>query len=287
MAISVGSFDIRLRSIIPSVARGLELLYADYALTPDEQLIDFEIELNPPGVFRRWLRPQVAFSFEGHAPFKPLPRAQAFAMFEWGLNWIIANNAHQYAIVHAATVEKSGRAVILPGAPGSGKSTLCAAMVCQGWRLLSDEMALISLDAGLLRPFPRPISLKNKSIDIIRAYSQNAIFGDVVADTAKGTVAHMRAPRSSIDAGKTSARPHIIAFPTYKCGAPAHTTQMSKGLAMMRLIENCFNYPVLGPEGFTALADMIEQCECLAIEYDSMDEAIKILESGSTEGAHG
>lgn len=278
MAISIGSFDIRLRSNIPSVARGVEVLYPDYALSPDEELVDFEIELYSPSLLRRWLRPQVAFSFEGQAPFKPLPLAQAFAMFEWGLNWVVANNAHQYAIVHAATVEKSGRAVILPGAPGSGKSTLCATMVCKGWRLLSDEMALISLNDGLLWPIPRPISLKNASIDILRDYSQSVVMGETVADTAKGTVAHMRAPRASIDAGRTPARPHFIAFPTYKCGTPAHATPLGKGQALMRLIENCFNYPVLGSKGFTALADTIDQCECLAIEYDSMDQAMEILE---------
>lgn len=254
------------------------MLYADYAITPDEELIDFEIELSAPNVLRRWLRPQVAFSFEGHAPFKPLPRVQAFAMFEWGLNWVIANNAHQYAIVHAATVEKSGRAVILPGTPGSGKSTLCAAMVCRGWRLLSDEMALISLNDGLLRPFPRPISLKNASIDIIGNYSDGIIMGETVADTVKGTVSHMRAPRSSIDAGKLPARTHLIAFPTYKPNTPAHATPLSKGQALIRLIENCFNYSVLGSNGFTALADTIDQCECLTIEYDSMDQAMEILE---------
>mgnify|MGYP001766066207 CR=1 FL=1 len=278
LAISVGSFDIRLRSDISSVARGVELLYGDYALTPDEELIDFEIDLYPPGVLRRWLRPQVTFSFERHAPFKPLPRAQAFAMFEWGLNWVIANNIHEYAIVHAATVEKSGRAVILPGTPGSGKSTLCAAMVYRGWRLLSDEMALISLRDGLLKPFPRPIGLKNASIDIIRNYSDSIIMGETVADTAKGTVAHMRAPRSSIDSGKEPARAHRIAFPTYKPSTPAQTTPLSKGQALMRLIENCFNYPVLGQKGFSTLANTIDQCECMAIEYDSMDQAMEILE---------
>lgn len=199
-------------------------------------------------------------------------------MFEWGLNWVIANNVHQYAIVHAATVEKSGRAVILPGAPGSGKSTLCAAMVCQGWRLLSDEMALISLNDGLLWPIPRPISLKNASIDILRDYSQSAVMGETVADTAKGTVAHMRAPQSSIDAGKLPASAHTIAFPTYKSGVSAQAIPLSKGQALMRLIENCFNYPVLGPKGFNALADTVDQCECLTIEYDSMNQAMEILE---------
>lgn len=208
-------------------------------------------------------------------------------MFEWGLNWVVANNAHQYAIVHAATVEKSGRAVILPGAPGSGKSTLCAAMVCRGWRLLSDEMALISLQDGMLWPFPRPIGLKNASIGVMRDYAQSVVMGETVADTAKGTVAHMRAPRASIDAARTPARAQIVAFPTYKSGAPLQALPLGKAQALMRLIENCFNYSTLGAAGFTALADTVDRCECLAIEYGSMDGAIEILEGRWTHGAHG
>src|SRR3546814_969352 len=54
----------------------------------------------------------------------------------------------QFLIIHAAALEKSGRAAILPGAPGSGKSTLTAYLVHNGWRLLSDELALISLQHG-------------------------------------------------------------------------------------------------------------------------------------------
>ncbi|MBS3934993.1 MAG: HprK-related kinase A [Sulfuritalea sp.] len=285
--LSVGSFTIRLRSNIPCVARGLELLYADYALGPAQELVDFEIRIHPPGVLRRWLRPQVTFSFEGHAPFKPLPRAQAFALFEWGLNWVIANNAHQYAIVHAATVEKSGRAVILPGMPGSGKSTLCAAMVCRGWRLLSDEMALISLQDGMLWPFPRPIGLKNASIDILRNYAETVVIGETVADTAKGTVAHMRPPRTSIDAARTPACARLLAFPTYKSGAPVEALPLGKAQALMRLVQNCFNYSVLGAAGFAALADTVDRCECLSIEYGNMARAIEILERRAMNGEHG
>lgn len=203
-------------------------------------------------------------------------------MFEWGLNWVIANHAHQYAIVHAATVEKSGKAVILPGAPGSGKSTLGAAMVCRGWRLLSDEMALISLDDGLLRPFPRPISLKNESIDILRAYSDSAIIGEVIHDTAKGSVAHMRVPRASIDNGRAPALPTVIAFPRYQSGSATQTTKLSKGQTLMRLIENCFNFPVLGPQGFEVLAETVERCHCMAIEYDDMDQAMAIIEASDS-----
>ena len=48
-----------------------------------------------------------------------------------------------FLLVHAAVLERDGRAVVMPGPSGVGKSTLCAALVARGWRLLSDEVAMI------------------------------------------------------------------------------------------------------------------------------------------------
>ena len=163
LGLNIGPFTIRLNSPLTVVAEGLEQLYGAFTLTSDTDFIDFRVALNAPPGLRRWFRPQVIFSFDGFIPFKPLPQIQAFAMFEWGLNWVIANNAHQYLIIHAAVIERNGVVCILPGTPGSGKSTLCAALVCKGWRLLSDEMALISTATGDIYPVPRPVSLKNQT----------------------------------------------------------------------------------------------------------------------------
>lgn len=278
MNISIGGFDVALRSSLPQVVRGVAQLYADFPLSPRGQFIDFRIELAAPSLLRRRFRPQVNFAFEGKQPFKPLPLDQAFAMFEWGLNWVVANHAHQFAIVHAASVEKNGRALILPGAPGSGKSTLCAALVCRGWRLLSDEMALISLSDGLIWPIPRPISLKNASIDIIRRFGEQVVFGDVVTDTAKGDVAHMRPPKSSVDAAKTPASLFAVVFPTYRAAVKTEYLEFSKGQTLMRLAENCFNYPVLGAAGFNCLADAVDRSRCRTLIYSDLDEAISMLE---------
>jgi ABC-type cobalamin/Fe3+-siderophores transport system ATPase subunit len=64
-------------------------------------------------------------------------------------------------------VERNGKALLLAGPSGAGKSTLCAALITRGWRLLSDEAAMIRPDDGLIQPYPRPICLKNASIDLI------------------------------------------------------------------------------------------------------------------------
>ena len=274
----MGRFDVELHSTLPQVHRGVSQLYADFPLTPSNQLIDFRIRVTAPSLVRRWLRPQVNFDFDGITPFKPLPINQAFAMFEWGLNWVVANHAHQFAIVHAATVEKNGRGYIFPGVPGSGKSTLCAALVCRGWRLLSDEMALINLTDGLIWPIPRPVSLKNASIQIIRDFGADAVLGDVVADTAKGNIAHMRPPKASVASAAVPVAPFAIVFPTYRAGAKTEYVEISKGQTVMRLAENCFNYPVLGAAGFNCLADAVERSRCHTAIYSELDDIIASLE---------
>ena len=184
LAFKIGSFDVCLRTRLPWVAQDLRQQYAEYELSNGTELIDFHVTVQPPFAYRRWVRPQVSFYLDANTPFKPLPLAQGFAMFEWGLNWCIASNAHHFLNIHAAVVERGGRALVLPGAPGNGKSTLCAALVSQGWRLLSDEMTLVNLKDGLISPVPRPISLKNESIDVIRSLSPDVHIGRVVTDTA-------------------------------------------------------------------------------------------------------
>jgi hypothetical protein len=61
-----------------------------------------------------------------------------------------------YTPIHAGVVEVDGRAVLLPGGSGTGKTTLVAALVARGARYLSDEYALID-DRGWVHAYPRPL----------------------------------------------------------------------------------------------------------------------------------
>lgn len=280
LVIEVGGLNVRVRSPLNAVERGLRHLYADYgSLDSSQSIVDFDVCLQSPSLARRWFRPQVHFLLDGFSPFKPLPRDQSFALFEWGLNWCIANHAHRYLVVHAAVVEREGRAFVLPGAPGSGKSTLCAALVCRGWRLLSDEMAMICLESGLVRPVPRPISLKNASIDVIRLFDERASFGDTVRDTVKGTVGHMKPPASSIERAGEYARVHRIVFPRYRADAPCEVRRLSSGETFMRVASNTFNYPVLGRAGFDVLADLVASCAGVSLEYANFRDAFDVIEA--------
>lgn len=274
-----GPFSLKVQSRIPFVAEGLAELYGQFEVrNVREAFADFHVSINPPANLRRWLRPQAAFSFDGMQPFKPLPRDQAFPMLEWGLNWCVSTQAHHYLIIHAAVVEKNGLAAILPAPPGSGKSTLAAGLVLSGWRLLSDELTLIDRKTGLIQPLPRPVSLKNQSIDVIRQFAPDAYINRPSHDTVKGTVAHMRPPRDSVLRQHEAARPGWVIFPKWEAGAPAILTPRSQAQTFMFLAQNAFNYSHLGADGFRVGTALIDQTACYDFRYSQLSEAVSTFD---------
>jgi hypothetical protein len=72
---------------------------------------------------------------------------------------VIAQKAPDRVFIHAGAVARGGRAILLPGATWSGKTTLVAALVRAGAEYLSDEFAVLD-SAGRVHPYPKPLSLR-------------------------------------------------------------------------------------------------------------------------------
>jgi HprK-related kinase A len=278
LRLRTGEFVTCIRSAIPRVADGIALLYGEYPLADDAGFTDFYVNLNRSSGLRHWWRPQVLFDYDGAEPFTPLPLNQAFPMLEWGMNWCVTSRVHSCLVIHAALIEKNGRAAILPAPPGSGKSTLCAALIHRGWRLLSDELTLVRLDTGELTGLARPVSLKNASIDLIRAWAPEAVFTPPVLDTVKGTVAHMKAPSESIARAGEPASPAWIVFPRYVAGAAPELAPIPKARAFMRVAENAFNYSLLGKAGFEATARLIDRSASFDFSYSRLEDAVSVFD---------
>ena len=278
MRYRIGPFTIELQNTADNIIPLLHKLYGDAAIAGDDPIADFHIQLNRPLGPRRWIRPKVNFIVDGSFPFDPFPLDTAFPLLEWGINWCIAMHSHQYLMLHAGIVEKNGQAIIFPAWPGSGKSTLCTALMYNGWRLLSDEFGLVRLNTTEFTPIPRCIPLKNESVDVIRNYCPDAILGPVFPQTRKGDVVHAKPTTHSMQQAEITARATHIVFPQYTKGSPCQLDPISKPRAFMKLSHNAFNYELLRKRGFETVAQIVRECECHLFEYSNLDDAIALFD---------
>lgn len=278
LILKIGPFSFRIISPITSIADGIITLYGNNIVLEESHFVDYTVTIASGAGLRRWSRRQAIFKFDGTEPFVPLPEDHAFPLLEWSMNWCIAMHAHHFLLLHAAVIEKEGCAVVMPAPPGSGKSTLCAGLVHRGWRLLSDELALISLADASITPLGRPISLKNQSIDVMRSFVPDAVFSQVVHDTSKGSVSLLKVPSAHIERIHETAQPRWVVFPKYIAGTPAQMSPRSKANSMLELGRNSFNYMVLGLKGFEVLSKVIDASDCYDFQYSQLDDAVTIFD---------
>ncbi|ANM30195.1 hypothetical protein ABI59_12340 [Acidobacteria bacterium Mor1] len=279
LPLRVGPFAIRLGTDLPELVEPLRLLYADYEIA-DDPIEDFHVRAAPAPGFSRfgWAITTV----DGRPRAKPFRRSVALPMLEWTLNWCVFTRPQHCLVLHAAVVEREGRALILSGAAGAGKSTLATALAVRGWRLLSDEVATFPgtrRDERSRRviPVPLPISLKNESIQRMRAFGPELTMGPAVPGTRKGTVAHVSPPGDALPRSSEPAEPVGIIFPRYTPGAGCQFEEVPRGETLMRLADESFNYSVLGLDGFETLAEAVEPCRCIDLIYDDLETALTRL----------
>jgi HprK-related kinase A len=270
----IAPFTVRLRSPFAAVERHLATFYAGYRRCEPGTFIDFDIQVLPARGLRRWWHPQARFVLDGEEPFFPLPAEQAGPLFEWGLNWCVAQRPLGYLVMHAAVVARGSDALMMPGFPGAGKSTLCASLVLlEDWRLLSDELAVLDPVTGLVQAHPRPISLKNASIDIVGAFPRCRL-GAVYRDTRKGDITHAACPEGSVTAAGDPARVRWVVFPRFEAGAAPVCEEISRAEAFALISEQSFNNERMGEIGFDALCALLTDARCFELVYGSTEEGL-------------
>jgi len=276
--LSVGPVVYQIKSNLPIVAEGLAKLYSDYPLPTTQEFSDHLIAINRQGILRNIVGSRVNFSYDHTHPFDGMTLGQAYAFLEWGMNWCISVHHNEYLKIHAAVLAKNGKAIVMPGEPGAGKSTLSAALMLKGWRLLSDEHALIKLDEPKVVPLCRPVSLKNESIEIIQSFDNSAVFGPASLDTHKGRVAHLKADIHPDSHDANAIKVTRLIFPRFVPNAKTNLSPKTRAESFMRAAEQSFNYSTLGQQGFFSMKGLVSACECSEFIYSDLDSAVALFE---------
>lgn len=273
--LQVGPVAFRIGSQWRAPVAQLRRLYAGYP-EPDG-VCDFTVRLEAERPWRRWLRPSVAIRGDYVLPdAAPLPLAQGLLAAEMGMNLQMALGQKTFLLLHAASVEKDGRALLMTGASGAGKSTLGALLGERGWRFMGDEFALLGLDDGLLHPFPRAVSLKNESLGLFDGMDPGRL-GPLLSGTPKGTIRHLRPNGEAIERMGEAARPVLILFPRFGLDLEPAVRDVGSAEAFMRLTQASTNYVALGERGFAALTGLVGSVPSKAIDYADTAQAEEIV----------
>ena len=272
--VRIGPAAFRIGSLWRAPIEQMAALYAGY---PRPEYVDFTVRLEAASRLRRWLRPSVAIKGDYMLPdAAPLPLSQGLLAAEMAMNLQLALGWRRHLLLHASAVERDGLVLVMTGASGSGKSTLAALLACRGWRFLGDEFVLLDPLSGDIMPFPRMISLKNSAIAAMEAARPDALFGPLMRDTPKGDIRHMVPPADAIARMGEGGRPALLLLPRF--GEPRAVRSVAAGETFMRLTQASTNYVALGEAGFTALTRFVKSVPSLAIDYESGEEAIALVE---------
>ena len=269
---------INLRIGVASVVPRILDMYAGHAVEPGTGAVDYRVDLAYTDPIRRVLLRKVQVFVDGKADLTPLPHRLAYLSVEAALNWCAIQTCF-YVVLHAGVVERDGIAVILPAPSTSGKSTLCAALVTRGWRLLSDELGVLRPADRRLLPLARPISLKNDSIAVIRRWAPDGHFSPVFTETRRGDIAFLRPPAESVARAAEPAVPGLIVSPSYQADAPVTLQPLGRTEAFRLLTANGVNYTTTQRVGFDTVAHLVDTCPAYRLTYGTLAQAVAAMDA--------
>lgn len=281
--LDVGSAVVRVRSGSRALARDLQVVYGEFPLIDSGEFADVHVDLRAARGLRRWLRPQVELHCDGQRPFEPFGASLALPLLEWGCNWMIGQRMNHLLLLHAGVVERDGLALVLPAIPGSGKSTLTAALAQRGWRLLSDEFGAFDPETMKFHAMLKPVALKNQSIEVLRSFAPQAVLGPSFPGTRKGTVAHLAPSADAVRQRHEGADAGAIVMPRWQAGSPTRFERVEPQDVFPALAFNAFNYTQLGSAGFRSAVHLARRSLAWRLTYSDLEDAMSTLDRAWTQ----
>lgn len=172
-----------------------------------------------------------------------------------------------FVSLHAAAVARDGAAVVLAGESGAGKTTLTLGLLDAGWTYLSDDLAPVAVDTGLVHPFPKPLGVKDPAVwervrDAFETIPLGPPSASFLVPPSRWTVATEPLPARA------------VLFPKYTPGAPVEVEHLTAAKATalasayLRRLE---------PPTVALLNHLCAGATCARVGYGSTTEAVSAI----------
>ncbi len=198
--------------------------------------------------------------------------------------WLLqtAVRHHSYFLeIHAGVVSNGEKCVLLPAAPGSGKTTLTAALAAAGFHYFSDEVALLEEPDLEVRPVPISLSVKSGALEVLAPLFPQLRRSPKHTREDSETVTYLNPPAASFRYDLTRTYPAgWIVFPQYSPSATTALRPIGKAEALARLMKEVLVVgTTLDTRIVRSLVRWIQQVDCYELPNSSLSQAVQLVSS--------
>jgi|GEM_PF-3197022 len=188
------------------------------------------------------------------------------------VNWLL-RRFRRYVHVHAAVVERRGRAVVLAGGPDAGKTSLACALGLAGWGVMSDEVALIEPRGLTAASFPRAMLVKSgtaRRLPELRITEPRR----VLLNEGMTSLRYVD-PESLSGAAREQAKIAVVAFPEWS--KKSAIVPVGEREAMERLLRASFNTGKCGKAAVDACVGLVRGATLFRVQTSGLREAPRLI----------
>ncbi len=181
-------------------------------------------------------------------------------------------------IAHAAAIAKDNTCILMPAIGGSGKSTLTASLICEGFTFLADDIVPILRGTGHAVAIPFCLHIKQGGVNPLR--SQYTGIEALHPHPWGSTVLRFLPPPnfSQPTADRTFPITQLV-FPKYEQGAKTLLRPISATEAFQQLLEaECMLGSPLHPDTVEQLVRWVQERPAYRLQYGCLEGAAEMLE---------
>ena len=243
----------------PSVAADVEFVYRDSianAALPGSYVV---IEEAADGRF--------SVADDGAAPVAGLARQDLPTFIMEAVVRGLVKDLRTAVALHAGAVAYNGKAALIAGPTGAGKSSLVAWLIGNGFDYLSDEIALLLAGEATILGLPRALVLKPGSAEKVLALPTYLGAGLLAAGE------HVMVRPRFVEPGEARPQPcGLIVFPHYEAGAEPRVESIGPAQTALRLVGTNLNARNLSDGGFRALTGLARQVPAVTLRYGGFEQ---------------
>ncbi|MFH1730704.1 MAG: hypothetical protein ABIF82_03505 [Planctomycetota bacterium] len=188
------------------------------------------------------------------------------------VNWLL-KKLQRFVQLHAAAIERRGRAVLIAGPPDSGKTSLACALGLLGWGVMSDEVALIEPRAPAVLSFPRAMLVKAgtvRRLSSLRRFPRRRVL-------LEGGLESVRYVNITALCGNVTNRARVstIAFPEWS--RTSSVEPMGEREALERLVQTSLNAARRPKRTVDTCIGLVRNSKLLRVRIGKLCDAARAL----------